>query len=58
MLFRSGEDSGITNDVGVVYAKEPFVICFATNRTNVPEAERAMREITLALADIPAWEAE
>ena len=58
VAHKTGEDSGITNDVGVVYAKEPFVICFATNRTNVPEAERAMREITLALADIPAWEAE
>lgn len=58
VAHKTGEDSGITNDVGVVYAKEPFVICFANNHTDVPEAERAMREISLALADIPAWRAE
>jgi len=46
---KTGEDDGITNDVGIVYAKEPFVLCYATNRTDVPEAERAIREISLAL---------
>ena len=58
VAHKTGEDDGITNDVGVVYAREPFVICFATNRTDVPEAERAMREISLSLAEIPAWKAE
>ena len=58
VAHKTGEDDGITNDVGIVYAREPFVICFATNNTDVPEAERAMREISLALADIPAWKAE
>lgn len=56
VAHKTGEDSGITNDVGVVYAREPFVICFATNNTDVPEAERAMREISLALTGIPAWQ--
>ena len=49
VAHKTGEDDGITNDVGVVYGEKPFVICFASNRTNVPEAERALREISLAL---------
>ncbi|MBE5784330.1 MAG: serine hydrolase [Clostridiales bacterium] len=49
VAHKTGEDSGITNDVAVVCAKEPFVLCIATNRTDVPEAERAMREIALML---------
>ena len=49
VAHKTGEDDGITNDVGIVYGEKPFVICFASNRTNVPEAERALREISLAL---------
>ena len=48
---KTGEDDGITNDVGLVYAPEhPFVVCWLTfNQADVPEAERAIREITLEL---------
>lgn len=46
---KTGEDAGITNDVGIVFAKEPFVLCFASNQTDVPAAERAIREIALEL---------
>lgn len=49
VAHKTGEDDGITNDVGIVYASEPFVLCFASNRTDVPEAERAIREVSLAL---------
>lgn len=49
VAHKTGEDDGITNDVAIVYAKEPYIVCFASNRTNVPEAERAIREISLAL---------
>ena len=49
VAHKTGEDDGITNDVGVVYGEKPFVICFASNRTDVPESERALREISLAL---------
>lgn len=51
VAHKTGEDSGITNDMGIVYADQPFILCFAFNGTDVPEAERAMREISLALAD-------
>ena len=46
---KTGEDDGITNDVGIVYSEKPFVVCFASNFTDVPETERAIREISLAL---------
>ncbi len=49
VAHKTGEDDGITNDVAVVYAREPYVLCFASNRTDVPAAERAIREIALAL---------
>ena len=49
VAHKTGEDDGITNDVGVVYGEKPFVICFASNFTDVPAAERAIREISLAL---------
>ena len=49
VAHKTGEDSGITNDVGVVFAREPFVLCFASNHTDVPAAERTLRELALEL---------
>ena len=49
VAHKTGEDAGITNDVGIVFAREPFVLCFASNRTDVPQAERTLRELSLAL---------
>lgn len=46
VAHKTGEDDGITNDVGIVYAPEPFVIVFAANDTNVPEFEQTIREIS------------
>ena len=51
VAHKTGEDDGITNDVAIVYAKEPFILCFASNFTNVPETEIAIREISLALTE-------
>ena len=51
-MNKTGEDEGITNDVGVVCAPEPFVVCYTFNQADVPEAERAIREITLELANL------
>jgi len=49
VAHKTGEDDGITNDVGIVYGEKPFIVCFASNLTDVPETERAIREISLAL---------
>lgn len=49
VAHKTGEDDGITNDVGIVYGEKPFIICFASNQTHVPTAEIALREIALEL---------
>lgn len=49
VAHKTGEDDGITNDVGIVYGEKPFIICFASNFTHVPTAEIALREISLEL---------
>ncbi len=49
VAHKTGEDDGITNDVGIVYGEKPFIICFASNGTHVPTAEIALREISLEL---------
>ncbi|MBE6638703.1 MAG: serine hydrolase [Ruminococcaceae bacterium] len=35
IAHKTGEDSGLSNDVGIVYATQPFVVCFAGHKTNV-----------------------
>lgn len=49
VAHKTGEDEKISNDVGIIYSKEPFVLVFACNDVDVPMAERAMREISLKL---------
>ena len=46
IAHKTGEDKGITHDVGIVYTKDPFIICFCGNEVNVPEYERLMQDIT------------
>lgn len=46
---KTGEDTNITHDVGIVFAKEPFIVCFCGNNVNVPEYERLMQDITYEL---------
>lgn len=49
IAHKTGEDTGITHDVGIVYGKEPFLVCFCGNETDTPAFERAMAEISLDL---------
>lgn len=49
IAHKTGEDSNITHDVGIVFAKEPFIICFTGNNLNVPEFERFMQDISYEL---------
>lgn len=46
VAHKTGEDDGITHDVGIVYSEEPFVIVFASNDTEVPKFEELIREIS------------
>ena len=42
---KTGEDDGITHDVGIVYARKPFVLCMLSEETEVPAFERLIQEI-------------
>ena len=52
ILHKTGEDDELSNDVGIVYAKEPFILCFAGENTDVYRWEDFIRRSTCAL-----WEA-
>lgn len=47
VAHKTGEDSGTTHDVGIVFADTPFILCFASNNTDVIAAEEALRKIAL-----------
>lgn len=46
VAHKTGEDEGITHDVGIIFSKKPFILCFATNNTNVTETEEVIRQIS------------
>ena len=43
IAHKTGEDDGLSNDVGIVFAKEPFILCFAGHDTDVYRWEDLMR---------------
>ena len=47
VAHKTGEDTGITHDVGIVYSEKPFIIVFASNDTDVGVMENLMRNISL-----------
>ena len=49
IAHKTGEDTNITHDVGIVFSKEPFIICFCGNNVDVPVFERLMQDITYDL---------
>ena len=49
IAHKTGEDDALSNDVGIVYAKQPFVICFAGYETDVYRWEDLMRRGTYDL---------
>ncbi len=49
IAHKTGEDSGITHDVGIVYGKVPYMVLFMGNEVNVPEFERFMQDTAYEL---------
>lgn len=49
IAHKTGEDDNLSNDVGIVFAPEPFVICFAGHDTDVYLWEDLIRRSTYAL---------
>ncbi|MEG0370311.1 MAG: serine hydrolase [Hungatella sp.] len=57
IAHKTGEDVGITHDVGIIYGKQPFIVCFCGNETDTPAYERVMAQVSLILYRANAWEA-
>ena len=51
VAHKTGEDDGITHDVGIIYAKEPMVCCFVGERVDVPGYERLMQDAAKWVAE-------
>lgn len=49
VAHKTGEDDNLSNDVGIVFAEEPFIICFAGHDTDVYRWEDLMRRATYDL---------
>ncbi len=49
IAHKTGEDDQLSNDVGIVFAKEPFILCFAGHDTDVYRWEDLMRRGTFDL---------
>ena len=49
IAHKTGEDDALSNDVGIVYAHQPFVVCFAGHDTDVYLWEDLMRQGTYEL---------
>ncbi len=47
---KTGEDDGITHDVGIIYSERPFVLCMLSNHVDVPAFERLMQDTARELA--------
>lgn len=49
---KTGEDSGVTHDVGIVFGPQPFIACYLSNEVEVTEFERLIQDTTLTLLHI------
>lgn len=54
VAHKTGEDYMLSNDVGIVYAKNPFVVCFAGHDTDVYYWEDLIRRAAYDLYKV--WE--
>ena len=52
VAHKTGEDDGITHDVGVIFGQETWIVCFLSNETDVPDTERAMQDVAAWLAGV------
>lgn len=49
VAHKTGEDWMLSNDIAIVFAKKPFIVCFAGHDTDVPKWETAIRQISAEL---------
>ena len=51
VAHKTGEDTGVTHDVGVIFTREPLVVCFAGEHVDVPAYERLMQDAARMLCE-------
>ena len=51
IAHKTGEDTGVTHDVGVVMTQEPLVVCFVGEHVDVPAYERLMQDAARVLCE-------
>jgi beta-lactamase class A len=51
IAHKTGEDTGITHDAGIVYSEKPFILVMLSNNTDVPKYERFMQDAARELAE-------
>ena len=51
IAHKTGEDDGISHDVGVIFAQEPLVCCFVGEHVDVPLYERLMQDAAKVLCE-------
>ena len=49
VAHKTGEEDVRTHDVGIVFAKQPFIVCFASDEVETPEFEIFIRETSKRL---------
>ena len=49
---KTGEDDGITHDVGIIFTENPVIFCFVSEKTDVPLAERTLQELAAMAAGV------
>lgn len=49
---KTGEDDGITHDVGIIDGDSPCVVCFLSNGADVPRTERTIQDVGAILAGL------
>ena len=47
---KTGEQSGVTNDIAIVYAPQPFIFCFYANEADIHQCNDFIRNATWLLA--------
>lgn len=52
IAHKTGEDDNVTHDVGLIYAKEPFILCFCGSNVHAPRYNRVMNDVSKELFDL------
>lgn len=49
IAHKTGEDSGISHDGGIIFAEQPRILCFLSGGIDVPAFERTIQHVSLAI---------